>query len=132
MKTHRHLLVILFILATLFSHQPAQAAPNPMSVKRPDLVFKVNGSDLVYIITIFNQGTISATPFIITLKGPSGNSANYFLAGLAVGETKYITTLFQEYEEQEFVITADPLHQVIELNEKNNQIEWGVGTRTDA
>lgn len=131
MKTQRYLFPILFILATLFGHHPVKAAPSQKSIKRPDLVFKVNGTDLVHIITIYNQGTIPAQHFIITLKGPSGNSTNYFFTGLAVGETKYITTIFQEYEEQNFMVTADPLHQVIELDEKNNQREWGLGTRTD-
>jgi len=51
--------------------------------------------------------------------------------GLAIGEVKYVNTFFRELEEDKLVIIADATKLVTEVNEENNQLDWGVGTRVD-
>lgn len=122
------LITLLFVCATLLSTHPVQAAPNQMSVKRPDLVFKVDGTDLIHIVKIVNQGTIPAGPFFIRVERFNGSVTQIPVSGLAVGEVKYVNTFFRAQEEEELTITADATNMVTELNEENNRCRWGIGT----
>lgn len=130
-RTCHKIITMLFVFATLLSTHLAQAAPSPMSVKRADLVFKVEGADLVHLVTIVNQGTIPAGPFLIRVEQFNGNVTHSWVNGLAVGEVKYVNTFFRAHTEEELVITADATKMVTELNEENNERRWGVGERVD-
>lgn len=125
------IITMLLVFATLLATHPVQAAPRQMSIKRPDLVFKVEGTDLIHIVTIVNQGKLPAGPFLIRVERFNGSVTHALVNGLAIGEVKYVNTFFRELEEDKLVIIADATKLVTEVNEENNQLDWGVGTRVD-
>jgi len=136
MKTQRRricnkLITLLFVGVTLLAANPVQAAPSQLSIKRPDLVLTKDGSALVHVVKVVNRGTAPAGTFLIRVERFNGSANHYWIDGLAVGEVRYVNTFFRAEEEEELVIIADATKMVIELNEENNHLCWGIGTRVD-
>jgi hypothetical protein len=97
---------------------PPPDPPPPVSGAAPDLVISDFTGDQ---FTVKNQGNVAAGPFRVTVRSASGDT-NFEFTGLAVGQSE--TRSYSRPCEETRQALADPLNQVGESNEANNNASF--------
>jgi hypothetical protein len=97
---------------------PPPPPPPPVSGPAPDLVISsFTGNE----VTVRNQGNVAAGPFRVTVRSASGDT-HFDFPGLAVGASE--TRAYSRPCEETRQALADPLNQVGESNEANNNASF--------